>query len=92
MAVVIGVMALDSIKTPFDERKQILGGGATYTGLSAALFSPTKIISRVGTNFPKAFFETLALKNVDSTCVEVADGKTFEYECEYDEFLYGGKA
>ena len=50
---IIGSVALDSIETPFGKRKEVLGGSATFSSLSASFFTPVNLISVVGTDFPK---------------------------------------
>ena len=43
---VVGSVALDSVKTPFGEEKEILGGSATYfsTAIAAVVASPTAVV------------------------------------------------
>ncbi len=36
---VVGSVALDTIKTPFGKEKDILGGSATFSAVSASVFS-----------------------------------------------------
>ena len=50
---VIGSVAFDAIETPFGKTDKILGGAATYIGLSAANFNVNSgIVSVVGGDFP----------------------------------------
>ena len=36
---VVGTVAFDAIETPFGKRDKIIGGSATYIGLSASYFT-----------------------------------------------------
>jgi hypothetical protein len=47
--VVVGTVAFDAIETPFGKTDKILGGAATFIGLSASQFDvDTSIVSIVG--------------------------------------------
>ena len=45
--VVVGSIAFDSIKTPFGECEQVLGGAANYFSLAAGFFSSVKLVGVV---------------------------------------------
>ncbi len=52
--VIVGTVAFDAIETPFGKTDKILGGAATYIGLSASRFGLTgAIVSVVGGDFPQ---------------------------------------
>jgi len=81
---VAGSVALDDIKTPKEEAKDLLGGSASYAALSASFSSPVNMVSIVGEDFPQehvAFFKDRQI-NVDGVEV-VSDGKTFRWSGEY---------
>ena len=42
--VIIGSIGLDSIKTPFGEVKDVLGGSATYSSIAASFFTKPGIM------------------------------------------------
>ena len=44
---VVGSIALDTLETSKGNRKNLLGGSATYFSLSASLFSPVELIGIV---------------------------------------------
>ncbi len=44
---VVGSVALDTVKTPFGEGTDILGGSATYFSTSARLFTSVALIAVV---------------------------------------------
>ena len=54
---VVGSVALDSIKTPFGEKKEILGGSATFFSISASFFDKVNIIATVGDDFPRRYLK-----------------------------------
>jgi sugar/nucleoside kinase (ribokinase family) len=81
---VVGSVAFDTLTTPFGRREKILGGSATYFSLSARFFSPVKLVAVVGNDFPKKYIKLFEDKGVDLKGLEVARGKTFHWEGEYD--------
>ena len=76
---IVGTVAFDAIETPFGKTDKILGGAATYIGMSASYFGlDAGIISVVGGDFPQKYLQMLRDKNIDLTGVEIIkDGKTF---------------
>lgn len=82
---VVGSIALDDIKTPTAERKDILGGSASYAAVSASYFGPVRMVGIVGSDFPNNHLEYFKSRNIDLTGLEMADGKTFRWSGEYME-------
>jgi len=80
---VVGSVALDTIKTPKGYKKEILGGSAVFSSVSASLFSPVKLVAVVGEDFPKKHINFLKNKKVDIKGLEICEGKTFRWEGEY---------
>ena len=82
---IVGTVAFDAIETPFGKTDKILGGAATYIGLSAANFNvKSGIVSVVGGDFPQEYLDMLNDRNVDTQGVEVVkDGKTFFWSGKY---------
>ncbi len=82
---IVGTVAFDAIETPFGKTDKILGGAATYIGLSAANFNiSSAIVSVVGDDFPEADLKMLQQKNIDTTAVEIVKGgKTFFWSGKY---------
>ena len=82
---IVGTVAFDAIETPFGKTDKILGGAATYIGLSASQFGiESGIISVVGGDFPKEYLEMLNNKNIDTSGIEIVEnGKTFFWSGKY---------
>jgi len=63
---IVGTVAFDAIETPFGKTDKILGGAATYIGLSAADFNlQSAIVSVVGEDFPQEHINLLKDRNID---------------------------
>ena len=86
MLTVFGSTALDTIRTPTKTLKNVLGGAATFAGISASNFVKTGLIAVVGKDFPERHYQTLA-KHLDLRGLSIIDGKTFRYDGKYDETL-----
>jgi len=82
---IVGTVAFDAIETPFGKTDKILGGAATYIGLSASNFKvPMSIVSVVGDDFPKEDIQLLEDRNIDVSGLEVVKGgKTFFWSGRY---------
>lgn len=78
-------MAFDEVETPFGKSGKIIGGAATYIGLSAYRFvQPANLISIVGDDFPKDFMNELVQKGIHVDGVEVvANEKSFFWKGKY---------
>lgn len=76
---IVGTVAFDAIETPFGKTDKILGGAATYIGLSASHFNvKSAIVSVVGDDFPQEYLDLLTSRNIDISGLEVVQGgKTF---------------
>ena len=84
MILVVGSVALDTIKTPFSKGKDVLGGSATYFSTSASFFSPVNLVAVVGRDFPSKHVNFLKKKGVDARGLVTEKGKTFRWDGEYD--------
>ncbi len=82
---IVGTVAFDAIETPFGKTDKILGGAATYIGLSASNFGvKSGIVSVVGGDFPKEYLDMLEAKNIDTSGIEIVkEGKTFFWSGKY---------
>lgn len=76
---VVGSVALDSVKTPFGESKEVLGGSAVYFSCAASIFAPVRILGVVGTDFPRRYVDLLKRRGIDTSGLQVRDGKTFRW-------------
>ena len=83
--VIVGTVAFDAIETPFGKTDKILGGAATYIGLSAAQYKADgALVSVVGGDFPAEYLELLESRGMDTSGIEVIqDGKTFFWAGKY---------
>jgi len=82
---IVGTVAFDAIETPFGKTDKILGGAATYIGLSASKFGvKSGIVSVVGGDFPQSYLDMLEENGIDTTGIEIKkDGKTFFWSGKY---------
>jgi sugar/nucleoside kinase (ribokinase family) len=82
---VIGTVAYDGLETPFGVRERILGGSATYIGLSASyLTKPVHLVSVVGEDFDQAHIDMLNRHHISTEGLEVMAGqKTFFWKGKY---------
>lgn len=86
MLTVFGSTALDTIRTPTKVLKDVLGGAATFAGISASFFVDTGLIAVVGSDFPKKYHNILE-KYLDLQGFVTQKGKTFRYDGSYDQTL-----
>jgi sugar/nucleoside kinase (ribokinase family) len=82
---IVGTVAFDAIETPFGKTDKILGGAATFIGLSASHFNlQSAIVSVVGDDFPQEYLDLLTARNIDISGLEVVKGgKTFFWSGRY---------
>jgi len=80
---IVGSIALDTVKTPVEEHADLLGGSASYAAVSASFFSPVRLVGVVGTDFPQEHIEFLRSRGVDLDGLQVVDGRTFRWSGEY---------
>src|SRR4029079_3887726 len=81
--IVVGSIALDTVKTPVEEHTDLLGGSASYAALGASFFSPVRLVGIVGDDFPKTEFEFWKSRKIDVEGVQRVTGKTFRWSGEY---------
>src|SRR6202021_2897761 len=58
---VVGSIAIDNLKTQLEERREVLGGAASYGSVAASYLPPVNLVGIVGTDFPQAYIELLNL-------------------------------
>ncbi|MBI3607516.1 MAG: sugar kinase [Nitrospirae bacterium] len=80
---VVGSVALDSVKTPFGEATDVLGGSATFFSVAASYFTSVNVVATVGEDFPPEHLDFLRSRGVDVAGVETGHGKTFRWRGEY---------
>ena len=74
---IVGSIALDTVKTPVEEHADLLGGSASYAALGASFFSPVNLVGVVGDDFPESEFAFWKTRQIDASGVTRAHGKTF---------------
>src|SRR5213076_96002 len=80
---VVGSIALDTVKTPVEEHTNLLGGSASYAALGASFFTPVNLVGVVGGDFPESEFEFWKAHQIYATGVQRANGETFRWSGEY---------
>lgn len=82
---IVGTVAFDAIETPFGKTDKILGGAATYIGLSSSHFNiDNAIVSIVGEDFPAEHLNLLSSKGISIEGIEIVKGgKTFFWSGKY---------
>ncbi|NPV60596.1 MAG: sugar kinase [Actinobacteria bacterium] len=80
---VVGSVALDSIRTPFGEVEEILGGSATYFSVAASFFGAVRLVAVVGEDFPSEHVEFLRSRGVDTRGLREVPGRTFRWKGYY---------
>ena len=80
---VVGSVAYDSVKTPFGEVKEALGGSAVYFSVAASFFTQVNLVACVGQDFDRQDALLLESRNVNLEGLEYISGKTFRWKGEY---------
>ena len=82
---IVGTVAFDGIETPFGKVDKILGGSATYIGISASYFNnSSNLISVVGGDFLDKNITLLKEHNIDCKGLTVMKNeKTFFWSGKY---------
>jgi len=80
---VLGTVALDTVKTPLGFKKRILGGSAAHFSMSARLFTDVHLVAVVGEDFPSQHIKFLRRKGINLESLIQAPGKTFHWQGEY---------
>ena len=81
--VVMGTVALDTLKTPHGTRKDLLGGSAAHFSMSARHFTNVNLSAVIGSDFPKPHIKFLRSKKVNLDSLLVKKGCTFRWTGEY---------
>ena len=81
--IVVGSVALDSVRTPFGEVTEALGGSATFFSVAASYFTDVAVVAVVGDDFPDEHVELLRGMGVDTSGLYTEAGKTFRWAGTY---------
>ena len=76
---VVGSIALDTVKTPYGAVEDALGGAAVYFSAAASYFAPVNLVGVVGDDFDSGQLEFLQSRRVDLRGLETTAGKTFRW-------------
>ncbi|MEO6847838.1 MAG: PfkB family carbohydrate kinase [Chthoniobacterales bacterium] len=80
---VVGSIALDTVKTPVEEHADLLGGSASFAAVSASFFTSVNMVGIVGTDFPKEHVKFFSDHKINTEGLQVVEGKTFRWSGEY---------
>jgi len=76
---ILGSIALDTIKTKFGKRNDLLGGSATYATIAAGMFSQTIPVGVVGDDFPKSGYDIFDKYSKKINNIKTKTGDTFRW-------------
>ncbi|RPJ34804.1 MAG: sugar kinase, partial [Planctomycetaceae bacterium] len=80
---VVGSVALDSVKTPFGAVENVLGGSASYFSTAASFFTDVSLVGVVGDDFPGEALTLFREREINIDGLERMQGKTFRWAGEY---------
>ena len=81
---IVGSVAYDSVRTPFGEVREALGGAASYASVAASFFAPVRLVAVVGDDFAEQHVAAFAQRNIDLAGLQRAPGKTFRWSGYYE--------
>ncbi len=81
--IVLGTVALDTVKTPYGARTKMLGGSAVHFSMSCRLFTDVNLVAIVGEDFPQKHIDFLRKKGLNLSSLIRTAGKTFQWAGEY---------
>ena len=80
----VGSIAIDTLETPNGNRKNLLGGSASYFSVAAGLLAPVKLIGVVGDDYPEEGWQMFKSRGINIDNVHVKSGKTFRWGGKYN--------
>jgi sugar/nucleoside kinase (ribokinase family) len=81
---VVGSVAIDSIKTPFGSRDRSLGGSATHFSVSASFYTDVGLVAVIGEDFTAEDEAVFHERKINISGLQrVPGGKTFRWAGEY---------
>ncbi len=81
---IVGSVAYDSVRTPFGEAEEVLGGAASYASVSASFYCPVRLVGVVGEDFAYDHVAQLAHRDIDLAGLKRLPGKTFRWAGYYE--------
>lgn len=79
----LGVVAIDTLETPFGKVENVIGGSGTHFSYVASFFAPVHLVSIIGQDFPQEFLSLLRERQIDLSGLEIREGKTFRWSGQY---------
>ena len=80
---IVGSIALDTVKTPVEEHADLLGGSASYAAVSASFFTDAQLVGIVGEDFPEAHVDYFQSRRIDLAGLQRVPGHSFRWSGEY---------
>jgi len=84
---IVGSIALDTIETHKEFRKNLLGGSATYATIAAGGFSLVYPVGVVGNDFSDHGFELFEKYSASMDDIKISEGNTFRWGGRYDKSM-----
>ena len=75
----VGSLAIDDLETPNGNRKNLLGGSASYFSVAAGLLAPVKLVGVVGKDYPQEGWNMFKQRGINTDNVHVQPGETFRW-------------
>jgi sugar/nucleoside kinase (ribokinase family) len=80
---VVGSLGLDTLRTPFGQVEDVLGGTVSYFSLAASMYTDVQLVAVVGTDFPQGAVDMFRQRGIDLRGLQKVEGKTFRWSGEY---------
>ncbi|MFN7949103.1 MAG: PfkB family carbohydrate kinase [Blastocatellia bacterium] len=81
---VVGSVALDSVRTPFGVRERSLGGAATHFSVAASFFTDVSVVAVIGEDFTAEDEAVFHERRVNTDGLQrISGGRTFHWAGEY---------
>lgn len=81
---VVGSVAIDSVKSPFGMRERSLGGAAMHFSVSASYFTDVAVVGVVGEDYTEEDMSVFRERNINTENLQrITGGKTFFWAGEY---------
>lgn len=81
--IVLGTVALDTVKTPHGKKQALLGGSAAHFAIVARFFTEVNLVAIIGRDFPGKYIDFLRRKDIVLTSLIKSEGKTFRWSGQY---------
>ena len=80
---VAGVLAFDTLETPFGKKEKIMGGPCYHCSIAASLFTEVELSAIVGEDYPQRTIAFMQKRGIGTSNVECAKGETFHWIAKY---------